>query len=171
MENDNLEETTDELDTDLFEEETPEVIPPEEPTEPTEDVAELKKKLATAEAQKDHWKKKATVKKDTPVSTDLSSKDLYAMITDKVPQEDVDEVIKASKALGISIPDALKSEIVKGILSDKAEKRKTAEVANTDNTTSEPTETTADELLKNAAKGDLPEDDEGIAKLIAAKLN
>lgn len=160
-------------------EETTEVI-----EETPDEVAELQKRLATAEAQKKHWQKKAKAvetpkpkeeSKETPevpeaTKDDLSQKDLYAMMTEKVPQEDVDEVVRASKALGISIPDALQSNIVKSLLSDRAEKRTTAEMTNTDNTVAGPTEVTDEELLSNAKKGELPDDDEGIQKLISAKL-
>ncbi len=166
-----LDELVDNLDT--YEE----AVTPEEETTTEEtnlsEVDELKKKLATTEAQKKHWKNKAekTVAPKKETKLDLSSTDLYALMTEKIPQEDVDDVVKASKALGISIPEALKSPILKGILSDKAEKRTTAEMTNTGNTRTGPKEITKDELLRNSEKGILPEDEEEIERLISAKLN
>ncbi len=183
MENEleNITQENDEIESESAEEiiaeidgETSETTPETTPEENVSDgqnnieVEDLKKKLATAEAQKDHWKKKAKVSKDKTVA-ELSSKDLYAMIDSKVPQEDVDEVVRASKALGISIPEALKSNIVKSILSDSADKRKTADVTNTENVRMGQTKTTDDELLANAKKGELPENDADIERLIVAQ--
>ncbi len=182
MENDieNITQENDEIESESAEEiiaeidgETPETTPEVTPEENVSEgqnntVEDLKKKLATAEAQKDHWKKKAKVSKDKTVA-ELSSKDLYAMIDSKVPQEDVDEVVRASKALGISIPEALKSNIVKSILSDSADKRKTADVTNTENVRMGQTKTTDDELLANAKKGELPDNDADIERLIVAQ--
>jgi len=155
-----------------FIEEVDEQADTEANSEASAEVDELKKKLVTAEAQKDHWKKKANTKKEvSEKKEEISSKDLYALMNNKVPEEDVDDVIRAAKALDMSIPEALKSNVVKTILSDSKEKRTTADVANTDNTRMGPTQLTDETLLSNAVKGDIPDDDEGIEKLIQAKLN
>jgi len=153
----------------IEEEATGEQDTPEIPD--TSEVDELNKKLATAEAQKNHWKKKATAQKGKAEAKteELSSKDLYALMSNKVPEEDVDDVIKAAKALDMPIIEALNSNIVKTILSDSKEKRNSADVANTSNTRMGPTPLSDEALIANAEKGDIPDDQESIDRLIAAK--
>jgi len=62
----------------------------------------------------------------------LSSKDLYALMDAKVPQIDVDEVVKAAKILGKSVPETLQDGFMQARLKDLAEQRKTANATNTD---------------------------------------
>lgn len=91
-------------------------------------------------------------------SDDLPSKDLYALIDAKVPQEDVEEVTRAAKALGKSISESLKDPIVKGILANRAEERTTAEAANTRTTTRSTHKVDGATLVKNLVdKGEVPE--------------
>lgn len=61
----------------------------------------------------------------------LSTADTYALIDAKVPVEDLEEVQKAAKALGKTIPEALKDPILIGVLAKKVEHRKAADAANT----------------------------------------
>lgn len=62
---------------------------------------------------------------------DLSPKDLYALMESKVPQADIDEVIKASKLLGKSVAETLQDGFVKARLKDLNEQRDTANATNT----------------------------------------
>src|ERR1035437_775035 len=66
-----------------------------------------------------------------PVAGELTTKDLYALIDAKVPEDDIEEVREYAQLKKISIAEALKSNVVKTILGDKAEQRKTAEGTNT----------------------------------------
>ena len=178
MDNDENTNQESEVNTENETDEAEDFIEEEANEQATSDADELKKKLAisdkklvTALAQKNHYKNKVNSQEVSEKKEEISSKDLYALMNNKVPEEDVDDVIRAAKALDMSIPEALKSNVVKTILSDSKEKRTTADVANTDNTRMGPTQLTDETLLSNAVKGDIPDDDEGIAKLIEAKLN
>jgi hypothetical protein len=67
-----------------------------------------------------------------PVNTkddklEISSLDTIAIINAKVHQEDIEEVIKASKLLGKSISETLKDSTLRAILNTREEERKTAE--------------------------------------------
>lgn len=64
----------------------------------------------------------------------LSTKDLYHLVKANVPEEDLGEVTEYAKLKNISIPEALNSNIVKAILKDKSETRKTAEATQTRST-------------------------------------
>lgn len=169
MENDQ-EIVTQENDTDLTVQE--EVV--EEATEqPQEDVEDLKKRLATAEAQKDHWRKKATEKKETVVEKAetgvLSSADLLAVMNAKVHEDDMERVEKFAKMEGKSIREALKDPELKAILALREEQRNTANASNTANVRRGSTKVPDDVLVANARAGKLPENDDDIARLIEAK--
>lgn len=61
----------------------------------------------------------------------LSTTDFYALTNAKVPEEDIAEVQEYAQLKKISVADALKSPIVKGILKEKAEIRATADATQT----------------------------------------
>jgi hypothetical protein len=90
-------------------------------------------------------------------SDDLSSKDLYALMEAKVPQEDVEEVQKAAKLLGKTVSEALKDDLVKTRLSQLAEFRKTADATTTGQQRRVATKVTDDALLDKVSKGEIPE--------------
>lgn len=87
----------------------------------------------------------------------LSMNDLYSLMTSKVPKEDVEEVQKGAKILGVSIEEALKDDMVVGILAKRAEHRKTAEAANTDAGKPGASQKSDDQVLEDAKEGKLPE--------------
>lgn len=138
-----------------------------------EDVEDLKKRLQTLEAQKNHWKKKATAKPEKKVektenSSTLSLKDQIALAK-SVDVDDIDEVVEFSTYKKISIADALKNPTLKAILSDREEQRKSAQATST-GTSRKSSNTVSDEtLLENARKGNLP-DEKDFDRLIAAKF-
>lgn len=163
MENDKDEIVdTDEVETkDEVEEETEEtkeeVKETEKPKESLEDrqarlkrqLAQVNKKLGVGESTE---KTKEEVKDDK-----LSSKDLYSLMQAKVPEEDVDDVVKAAKVLNKTIPEALKDPLLIGILKTKEEHRNSSEAQNTGKSRTATKTPTADELLKNLSKGQVPE--------------
>lgn len=137
----------------------------------TETVEELRKKLATIEAQKEHWRKKAsTPVKETETSSTLSSADLLAVLKADVHEDDMERVEKFAKMEGISIKEALKNQELKAMLSLREEQRNSAAAANVTNVRRGSTKVTDETLIAKANAGNLPEDDEGINRLIAAKL-
>ncbi len=93
----------------------------------------------------------------TKTDSNLSTTDLYSLMTAKVPQEDVDEVVKSAKLLGKSIPEALADETVQAILNTRAEHRTTAKATNTQVARSGAKRVTDQEILDKASKGDFPD--------------
>lgn len=89
--------------------------------------------------------------------SDLSPIDLYALMEAKVPQEDVQEVVKAAQLLGKSIGDALKDTTVQAILKTRQEHRTSANAANTRTKRPSNSAPTDAEVLADASKGKVPE--------------
>lgn len=62
---------------------------------------------------------------------DISSTDLYALMEHKVPSKHIEEVVKASKILGKSIPETLADGFVQARLKTLVEEDQTANATNT----------------------------------------
>lgn len=88
-----------------------------------------------------------------PKDDGLTPKDLYALMEAKVPQVDVDEVVKASKLLGKSIPETLKDNFVQARLKDLAEQRQTANATNTSGSKRTTAKLTDEGLVEKAHRG------------------
>lgn len=139
-------ETNDELETEteeetLEDEETNEEDEDDSNTPSLEDYEALQKKLKTIEAQKEHWRKKATskplekkedIKKTNQENLDFEeTMDVRFLKRDGYTEEDIEKlrIIKAgyaSKGKNISLIDAVNDELFKSI----EEKRKLEEKKN-----------------------------------------
>jgi hypothetical protein len=149
-----------------------------ESSEDVDDVETLKKRISTLQAQKEHWRKKANkdpkevkpvtlVKKEEAIPT-LSLKEQLAIVKADVNPEDIDEVIDFASYKKISVIDALKHPVVKNLLQEKDEFRKSAKASHTSN--KRPSGKVTDEtILQNASKGVLPESDEDMERLFNAR--
>lgn len=95
--------------------------------------------------------------KDPPRNEgNLSTADFYALTTAQVHQDDVEEVQKAAKLLGKSIPETLKEPTVQVLLAKRSEDRKTAAAANIDPTKPASTKPSGKELNDRLSKGEVP---------------
>lgn len=103
---------------------------------------ELKKKKPTEEPKTDG---------------DLSSMDTIAIINAKVSSEDIEDVVEYAKFKKITVVEALKSSIVKTMLEEKEEKRKSAEATSTGKARAGQGKVSDETVLSNMAKGDVPE--------------
>lgn len=123
---------------------------------------EANKKIATLEAQKIHWKKKATEKSESPDDTqkssgdELSSRDLLAVINHKVNEEDLPEVIKDSKILGKTVAESLKDPVVQEILKRNEEVRTSANATTIKNGRPGIKKPSPEEIMKQASSGNIP---------------
>lgn len=136
-----------------------------------ETLEDLKKRLATAEAQKEHWRKKANEKPtEVPAHTGLSAGDIQAISNAKIQPEDMDRVEWFASANNISLREALSHPEMKAILSLREEQRNTAIATNVENVRRGTVKVTDDTLLNNAAASKFPESDDQIEQLIAAKF-
>jgi hypothetical protein len=114
--------------------------------------------------------KKVEFKKNTKAD-DLSPKDLYALMENKVPKEDVDDVVRYARFQKTSVDEALESDFVKRLLADKAEKRATARATNIGNSRRGSGKVSEQALLQKASQnGELPENDDDLDRLIEARL-
>ena len=143
------------------------------------DVEALKKENATLKAQKEHWKAKANNVEVKPqvqaqarpqAKQDISSIDVISLIGAGVTEsEDIQEVVDYAKFKKISVAEALKSSVVKTTIAEKKEQRATAQATNTGATRRSSSKVSDDTLVSKAQKGEIPDSDEDLARLIAAR--
>lgn len=103
-------------------------------------------------------------KQPAPKPADLSQTDLYVLMKADVAPDDIADVTEYAKLKGISVEEALKTNVVKTILADKAEERKTSEAANTGRARRAGSAVSDEAILANASKGSLPDDTDRVAQ-------
>ncbi|KKQ75520.1 MAG: hypothetical protein US97_C0039G0009 [Microgenomates group bacterium GW2011_GWF1_38_5] len=110
---------------------------------------------------------KPEVKKEPEAEQGLTSKDVLYLAKADVHEDDIDTVLEWAKFKNISVKDAHGE--LKGVLATKDEERRSAQVTQTKGArgASAPT---AEDLISQASKGQLPETDEGIEALAAAEM-
>lgn len=114
-------------------------------------------------------KNKPVIGEGTPKTPEMSSKDLMALMNAKISEEDVDDIVDYAKYKGISVAEALKSDVVKSTLEKKAEQRKIADATNIGTGRRSSAKIPDDVLLSNSLKGIMPESDEDLARLISLR--
>lgn len=123
-----------------------------------EKLKELNKKLyerakkAESEA-KELRKKSETPKPSVQEQKDMSSKDLYALMEHKVPSKHIDEVVKASKILGKSIPETLADGFVQARLKTLAEEEQTANATSTGGSKRTATKLSDEQIVQRYMEG------------------
>lgn len=141
-----------------------------------ESVEELKKRLAKAEELRDNYKiraEKAEKKKPTETqkeSTSSSTEDIFALMKANISEEDISDVKEYAQFKGISIAEALKTSAVRSILAEKEEQRTVAQATNTGSSKRSSGKLSDDALIANAQKGNLPENDADIDRLVKLKM-
>lgn len=131
--------------------------------------ARLKRQLAQHEKKfgfKEEGDKPEPKKKK---EAELSFKDTLAIAKADVHEDDLDEVIEFAKFKGMSVADALKSEKLKAMISVNKEHRTSADVANTASARRGSAKISDDVLLDKAAKGEMPDSDADIQRLLKLK--
>ena len=146
-----------------------------ETTEDTEDsqaetseesVEEVKARLAKAEELAKNYKIRAEkaeklvkpnvvkqeVKQESPIS--MTTRDYIALSNAKINEDDIPDIEEFAKFKKISIADALKSNVVKTILSEKEEMRKTANATNTGNARKSQMKVSGEALIEKARRGE-----------------
>jgi len=146
-----------------------------QPEENAEDrLARLEQEKADLESKNkqlfERAKKAEEAKKtDTAPSQDLAitPKDYLALTEHKVSAEDFDEVAEFARFKGISVAEALKQPVMKTILTEKAEERRTAQATATKSGrgTTKPND---DDLMRRASSGESLGED-SIAALAKAR--
>lgn len=136
-----------------------------------------KSKWTEALAKQGHWKKKATsVKPEAPAQKEthneqtLSIKDSFALMKANVHEDDIEDIAEYAKFKKTSIAEVLKSGVVKSMLAEKEEFRKSQEASTTPNAKRATPKVTDDAILENARKGKLGESEEDIKALFKARM-
>lgn len=144
-------------------------------TQVDEDIENLKAKAAKVDELEAKNKqlferaKKAESSKSAP-SDELSVTDAVVLMQSGVKAEHFKEVIQAAKVLGVSIPDALKTNVVKTILAQRVEEEKTASATQTKGQARGTHKVTSEEILQKFQRGDLPNSDDEFADLAKARM-
>lgn len=149
------------IETPESEEETVET-PDDTVTLTAQEAQELRDKAAKVEDLEDKNKKLFARLKEKPVEKpskkdDLSSKDLYALMQAQVPEDDVEEVQRIAKGLGLTVAEALKDTVTKTILERRQDLRKTAEAMNTKSARPSNKKITDEEIVKKTNDGEVPD--------------
>ncbi len=127
-------------------------------------------KIRAEKAEKARKAKEPEAKAEEP-KDGLSFKDSLAILNAKVHEDDVDEVLEYAKFKKISVSEALKSNVIKSSLAEKAEHRETAEQTSTGKVRSGNTARTGESILSKAReKGELPDSDADLDKMHTARL-
>jgi len=100
----------------------------------------------------------------------ISLTDMYALNKANVAEEDLNEVVEFAEFKNISIAEALKTGVIKTLLSENEEQRKVANATNVGNSKRGSTKISDQALLENTSKGVIPESDEEIGRLVAARI-
>lgn len=160
-----VEETTDTP----VEEETIEEVD-ESPQEEEKIDWEARAKKAEAAIIKAKQKPKVEAKR-VEADTKLSTFDLLALQKANIEtEEDLNEVVRWADYNKISVAEALKSNILKATLAEKAEERKSALAVNTGSGRRAGGTMTDERLLADASRGIMPESMEDIAKLARLRM-
>lgn len=109
-------------------------------------------------------------KDESPKAGELSSKDLIALMEAKVSADDIDEVTEFAKFKGITVAEALKTSYIKATLVERTEQRNTASASNVGGAKRSSGKTPDDVLLAKAAKGELPDNDADMDRVIKLRL-
>lgn len=145
----------------------------EEASLTAEEVAELREKAAKVDELEEKNKKlferaKKAETKPTQKEGELSNKDILYLAKAEIHEDDMDEVLDWAKFKKISVKEA--HESLKGTLEQRNEQRKTALASQTNAGQRGGNKTTPSQILESAKAGRFPEDDAGIAALVAAEI-
>lgn len=144
----------------------------QEEANPSEDIAELKRRAALAdELEKKNKQLYERVKKSEGSSKSkelgLGTNDILYLAKADIAPEDVDEVVTYANKMGVTISEAHK--FFKPILDVRAEQRRTSEATQMRGGRGSAKQTGEDLLQKAERNGDVPATDEGIRALAEAR--
>lgn len=163
MENENNDEVIVDNVEDNNEEETKEESKEESKVEKREETLEEKEarlarqlKVVRKKLGKEEEPKKE-IKEEPKNDSNLSQMDVLVLAKADIHEDDMEEVIEFSRFKKISIAEALKNGTLKSILAEKAEFRKSAEMANAGTGKKPVNKKTPEALVDELSKGNVPE--------------
>lgn len=106
-----------------------------------------------------------------PKKNELSATDIIALTKADVAEDDIQEVLDYSEYKKISVKEALGSKVIKSMLDERKEERKTAEATATKQQRAGQVSQKASDMLSEAkSTGKLPENDGDMEKLVDARF-
>lgn len=124
---------------------------------------ELRKKVADLES-----KNRQLFERVKKGDSALSTKDTIYLAKADIHEDDIEEVLTLAKNMGWDLPKAHK--YLTPVLKERKEERATAAVSATGKQRPTVSEATGSVILNRASQGKLPEDDEGIQRLVEAEI-
>lgn len=103
-------------------------------------------------------------KSSAPSKSRLDPTDVFILVKNNVLEEDVQDVVEYATFKKISIKEALASNFVKALLSDKAEERATAEATHTGSARRSAGAKNSRDIINEASRGNLPDDPTALAQ-------
>lgn len=94
----------------------------------------------------------------------LDPSDVFVLVKANVLEEDVPDIVEYARFKKISIRDALQTNFVKALLSDKAEERATAEATHTGSARRSAGAKNSRDIINEASRGNLPDDPTALAE-------
>ena len=145
---------------------------PKKDTKDWKQIAENYKKRAEKAERENKEKKGGASKQNSSTSQGnrLSDEDMYVLLENKVPSADFKDVVEYARFKKVSVEEALKSSVVKVMLSEKAETRRTANATQTGSQRRQSGRVSDQSLVENARKGQLPDNDADIERLAKARI-
>lgn len=139
-----------------------------------EDIEAIKAKAAKADdlekQNKQLFERAKKAESKTKSSDELSVTDAVVLMQAGVKAEHFKDVVEAAKVLKLSIPEAMKNNVVISILAQKTEEEKTASATQVRTQARGTTKVTGDQVLQKFENGTLPESDAEFTALAEARL-
>jgi len=107
--------------------------------------------------------------KETP-KTELSQTDIITLAKADIHEDDIDEVLEYARFKKIPVKEALSSNVMKSLLAERKEERKTAEATSARASRAGIRARSGEELLSEAETGKVPDSEEGIKELVEARF-
>lgn len=148
---------------------TPEAEEPTNSQDLAAKIAELEEKNRRLYARLKREETKPAPAQSPKTDASMSLADIVAVSKAGIEPEDLQEVQDYAKFKGISLAEALKAPVIKSTLADRKQERETAAATSVKGTARGTAKLSDDSLLAMARKGEMPESDADIARLIALR--
>ena len=132
--------------------------------------AEKAKKLAENQRIRAEKAEKKAKSVKTENTSSLSTSDILALTKANIDEDDIDDVLEYAAFKKVSVKDALNSSILKATIAEKSEQRRSAEAVNTGSTRRANGQVSDERLIADAQKGNMPESESDIARLVKLRL-
>jgi hypothetical protein len=134
---------------------------------------QLKKAKGFIRGKDGKWVKKEVpqvIQKEVTMPGDITRTELYSLVKANVPEEDTQKLLTYARSNSLTVTEYLKTDDAKALLRTWSDQRKAAEAVAMGSSRYGASKVSEEALVKNASKGILPTDEEGIEKLVKATI-